>query len=352
MSGWGPNVTPMRRRPRIITGDAHMGAHTPPTWLIDGIVQRGRLYACTSLTGHGKTAVWLTNACMIHAQRMVGHLQVFPGNVLYLAGENPSDLAARMLAVCRHFRIPSLRTPYVLPCAFPMVEEEVEALKQDIASLGVPLALIVGDTAVAYYPGVDENDNVAAAHYARTLRSLTECPGSPAVVFLSHPVKNAPASNLLPRGGGAFLNELDGNLTLWSDSDAETTTLHWQGKIRGPDFAPFSYRMVPVPTGLVDERGRPEVSVVAVPISDEEAGDRNRMALAGQDSVLRALRDHPDWSLAMIARSAGWVDGDDVPQRYLVQRAMKALAADRLVHQPRKGAPWKITDKGRNALSD
>ena len=40
---------------RILTGADFIARHVPPVWLIDGIVQRSRLYACTSLTGHGKT---------------------------------------------------------------------------------------------------------------------------------------------------------------------------------------------------------------------------------------------------------------------------------------------------------
>ncbi len=74
---------------RILSGADFIASHVPPVWLIDGIVQRSRLYACTSLTGHGKTAVWLFNACMIHAGRMIGQLDIFQGNVLFLAGENP-----------------------------------------------------------------------------------------------------------------------------------------------------------------------------------------------------------------------------------------------------------------------
>ena len=84
---------------RILTGADFIARHVPPVWLIDGIVQRSRLYACTSLTGHGKTAVWLFNACMIHAGRMIGQLDVFQGNVLILAGENPADLEARMIGM-------------------------------------------------------------------------------------------------------------------------------------------------------------------------------------------------------------------------------------------------------------
>jgi hypothetical protein len=127
--------------------------------------------------------------------------------------------------------------PYVLPGSFPLTDEGAEALRQDMYRLGVPLALIVGDTASSFFPGDDENSNVQSGGYARALRRLTiECPGSPALVALSHPVKNASAGNLLPRGGGAFLNELDGNLTLWSEVKGEATQLHWQGKNPRPGF--------------------------------------------------------------------------------------------------------------------
>jgi hypothetical protein len=157
--GWKDGKPPGR----ILTGAAFIARHVPPVWLIDGIVQRSRLYACTSLTGHGKTAVWLFNACMIHAGRMIGQLNVFPGNVLFLAGENPADLEARMIGMARAFNLPLNRLPYVLPGSFPMTEEEADSLKVSIAGLGVPLAMIVGDT--------------ASSSFRATMRTRTSRPG-------------------------------------------------------------------------------------------------------------------------------------------------------------------------------
>jgi hypothetical protein len=335
---------------RILTGADFIGRHVPPVWLVDGIVQRSRLYACTSLTGHGKTAIWLFNACMIHAGRMIGQLNVFQGNVLILAGENPADLESRMIGMAQTYKLPLNRLPYVLPGSFPMTEDEATALKRDIAGLRVPLALIVGDTASSFFPGEDENSNVQAGTYARTLRSLNECEGNPAIMVLCHPTKGASRGNLLPRGGGAFLNELDGNLALWSDSLGEVTELHWCGKIRGPDFSPLGYRLREVPTGLTDERERPEMTIVAEPMSEEAVIDHTKQALANEDAVLRALRDQPGKSLAQIARDAGWVGEDDTPEKWRVQRALRALAYDKLVQQPRHGAPWELTEKGEKAL--
>ena len=100
------------------------------------------------------------------------------------------------------------------------------------------------------------------------------------MVVLCHPTKNASRSNLLPRGGGAFLNELDGNLALWSHSPGEVTELHWCGKIRGPDFSPLGYRLRPVPTGQTDEKDRPEMTIVAEPMSEEAVADHTKQALA------------------------------------------------------------------------
>ena len=94
-----PNIVQLRQS-RFRKGWAFMDDYEPPDWLVEGIVQRGRLYACTSLTGHGKTAVWLYIACMIQASRYVGNIETTPGNVLILAGENPEDLKARMHAWC------------------------------------------------------------------------------------------------------------------------------------------------------------------------------------------------------------------------------------------------------------
>lgn len=351
MSGFGPNVTPLRSR-RILTGDAHMGAHKAPEWLVDGIIQCSRLYALTSLTAHGKTAVALYIACMIHAHRMVGQLDVFGGNVLYLAGENPDDLAARMLGMAHHFKIPSLRMPYVLPHAFPLDQAGVDQLKDDIADLGISLALIVGDTAASFFFGDDENNNVQAGAQARLWRQLTEVDGNPAVMPLCHPTKGArDHESLLPRGGGAFLNELDANLTLWSSALGEQTTLHWNGKIRGPDFAPLDFRLLQVSTGTQDSKGRDVATVVAMPIDEGEVADRNRQNVANEDALLRSFHEHPDWSRAQRARDLNWLDGDGEPERWRVGRVANELVKQGLLKQERKGEPYVVTDKGERALN-
>jgi hypothetical protein len=344
-------TTQKSRKPNpILSGANFVAAHKPPVWLIDGIIQRSRIYSCTSLTGHGKTAVWLFNACMIQTGRSIGTLDVFQGNALFLAGENPADLEARMIGMAETFKLPAHKLPYVLPGSFPIDQDGIDKLKAGIAAIGVEFALIIGDTASSFFPGDDENSNVQSGTYGRTLRQLTNSPGNPAVVILSHPVKNAARTNLLPRGGGAFLNEMDGNTTLWSETRGEVTELHWQGKIRGPDFAPFGYRLRGVATGLLDEKGRQEMTVIAEPMSEEAVADHKQQNLANEDSVLRSLADNPKQSLSQIAIKAGWVDPNGKALKWKVQRAIEGLANDKLIQKTRHGGNWKLTEKGEKTL--
>ena len=87
------------------------------------------------------------------------------------------------------------------------------------------------------------------------LRTLVGLPGGPTVVAACHPTKNADPDNLLPRGGGAFVAEVDGNLVCRKEGDV--SEMHWQGKFRGVDFDPaaFQLREVRAQT-LRDSKGR------------------------------------------------------------------------------------------------
>jgi hypothetical protein len=110
-------------------------------------------------------------------------------------------------------------------------ERVFSALKKLSRSGGI--ALIIVDTLAAYFDGTDINDNVAAGNFMRRLRALTTILGHPAVVVPAHPIKGATQVSLSPYGGGAIVNEVDGNLTLWRQGNA--CKLHWQTKLRGPD---------------------------------------------------------------------------------------------------------------------
>ena len=335
------------REGRIFTED-----YEAPDWIIDGVLQRGRLYACTSLTAHGKTAVWLANACAVANARYIGAHRTCQSDVLILQGENPDDLKGRLIAMQQqndNFDF----LPYIMPGHVPLGPEHILRLRGECQELALKLGLVIVDTAASFFPFEEENNNVQNGEYARDrLRPLTQLPGDPAVVVLCHPTKGAAKDNLVPRGGGAFLNELDGNFTLWSEALGQTTSMHWQDKIRGPDFSPINYRLRSVPLqGYNDNFGNPPFSVIAESISEDAAASAAASNLINQNQVLRTMRDNPTFSMADIARALGWLDPLGQPQKYKVDRAIAVLARDKLVHQPRTGGKWIITQKGRDAIN-
>jgi hypothetical protein len=336
--------------PPLLTARAFMATFRSPDYIIDGIIQRGRLYALTSPTAHGKTAVCLYSGCMVAAARNIGNIEVVQGPVVFLAGENPDDLCCRFHAACQFYRLnPDTLPIHFMPGNFPITAEAAEALKQRINATGIRPALIIPDTAAAYFQGDDDNDNVQKGAFARNLRVLTTCDGYPAVLTPAHPVKHADKDNLIPAGGGAFMNELDGNLTLWSEVLGETATLHWHGKLRGPDFAPVNFALPQVKIdGLTDKRGRPIVSIVATLQTDEQAEKAAKAAISEENTVLEWLRRHPGISVRDIASNAGWLTPGGQPNVWKVLRLLKSLKRDRLVqHRRRK---WRITADGKSEL--
>ena len=337
--------------PPILDAAAFLATFTMPDYLVDGVIQRGRLHALTSPTGHGKTAVALFLACMMGMGRNIGALEVTQGNVLFMGGENPDDLCVRLHAACRAYGImPGMLPVYVMPGNFPVTPEAAEELKRKIDGSGVEFSLIIGDSLAAYFPGDDENHNVQMGNYARNWRVLTTCAGRPAVMALAHPIKAATRDTLLPRGGGAFLAEIDANLVLWAEGERETTALHWQGKIRGADFQPVTFALTPVTlTDKVDAKGRALVSVVAVLQTAEQADISIKAAFTNENVVLEWLRRHPGISVRDIAANAGWLSEAGKPHVGKVQRLLASLNHLKLARKWR--GKWKITPAGEAELA-
>jgi DNA-binding transcriptional ArsR family regulator len=219
----------------------------------------------------------------------------------------------------------------------------MESVVQVINEVG-PFDLIIIDTMAAYFGGDDENNNVQAGNYARELRKLTFLGSKPAVLSLCHPVKGATKGNLLPRGGGAFLNEVDGNLTVWGDGN-DQTELHWGGKFRGPNFLPASFKLNVVhPRALVDDKGREMPTVLAEYIEDSEAIVLADDAIRLEDRVMIDINHHAKSSVRERAERI------DV-SKSTVHRALVALKAKKLVEEVR-GSPFElmVTGAGHKAL--
>lgn len=325
----------------------------PPDYLIDGMLQRRFIYSLTGQTGHAKTAVALLLAQQVGSadpNAMFGKHRVEKGRVIYFVGENPDDVRMRVIGsnFVRNMN-PADSNIWFIPGVFN-IEQFMPALAEDIKRNGEP-SLIIIDTSAAYFLGDEEMSNTQMGNYARLLRRLTTVPGGPCVLVLCHPIKHAAEpSQLLPRGGGAFIAEVDGNLTLWRQDDL--ATLDHSAKFRGAGFQPITFRLEPIinaPT-LKDAKGRSISTVHAVVISQKEEETETDKETVAENLVLTAMLASPDGSLASWAGDLGWYTGADKvdPDKRKVHRILQNLDRDKkhklVVLDRRK---WVLTEKGK-----
>ena len=339
---------------QIIPASQLLKDFKPCESIIDGLpVPRGALVSITAPTGHGKTTVSaLLQVALCRGLPFAGR-EVTMGSVLVLAGENPDDYTVHLAATLKDVglvdgydlcRPKPMGCLSVIPGTFAL-NFEMDYLSDNMAAYGTELVAVFVDTSAAFYSADDENDNVSMRRHASMLRELTTLPGRPTVFVLCHPTKNAQRDNLLPRGGGAFLAEVDANLTLWKD-EAGIVSLHWAGKIRGPTFDPIRFEMGLVELPYKDCRGRPVTSVAARHVADDRAEQLIAKAVADEDVLLIAMQRKPNGSVRDLAMQCGWVGSTCKPLTSRVDRTLKTLETAGLVTQDRRRR-WHLTTKGQ-----
>lgn len=329
----------------LLTAAEFVSDFMPPAYLVDGIIQRGYLYSLTARTGHGKTAVSMFLGQAVAREHKIQMRKVKQGSVLFLAGENPDDIRARFLVLASHHNFSPAEIPFHFVAGVIDIEASLPRIAEEAAEID-NLQLVIVDTAAAYYKGDDGNSNVQQGGFARILRQLTFLPGKPAVITNCHPPKGALRDNLVPVGGGAFLNEVDGNLTLWADGD-DQTTLHWQGKFRGPEFDPITFKMETSTCDEVkDADGRLMPSIIARPISELEIEMGNRVAETDENILLGIIAMNSKCSVSDLAKKANWFSSTGGPAKSKVFRVAERLLADKLIARGR-GGKFKVTKEGR-----
>jgi hypothetical protein len=344
---WVPTEEPKDEAPKgklALSSAEFVAGFTPPDYLVVGWLQRRFVYSLTAATGDGKTAIALLITLMISRGFRLSKLEFKHGRVLYFAGENPDDVRMRWLATTEQFGLTpeDIDNVYFVPGVFKFTEIS-ERIREEMATR--ELALVVVDTSAAYFETDDENNNMQALAHAKRLRELSRLPGGPTVLICCHPTKNA--ESLVPRGGGAFLNEVDGNLTCERDDLA--VTLHWRGKFRGPDFAPMLFQLkVVTHERLKDTDGNLIQTVVAIALSDEGLRDMTSVRRADEDQVLLSISENPRLPSRDRAQQLGWFMKSGDPYHMRVVRAEKALERGRLITKARDG--WELTKTGRQEV--
>jgi hypothetical protein len=328
------------------------GDFVPPDYLIDGLLQRRYVYSLTAPTGAGKTSIVMRLAAHVAKGLPLGDREVERGKVLLLAGENPDDVRARWIKLCEEMDIAlDAIEVYFIPGVHPIDTASVRAAIDAEAERHGPFSLLIVDTSAAYYSGDDENDNVQLGNHARMLRSFVELPGGPTIIVTCHPTKNPDMANLLPRGGGAFLAEVDGNLVCLKRMDSNIVELSWHGKFRGPDFASIPFKITPGQSDrLKDSKGRAIWTVTAAPVTEQEVALADDAATRHQNQLLLAMHDHPGASIAELARAVQWFTSKGEPNKTLVYRTVAVFKAERLVTKVRDR--WTLTRQGEAAVAD
>jgi hypothetical protein len=214
--------------------------------------------------------------------------------VLYFVGENPLDICMRVIgADSKRFDDTSQDQIFWISGRVE-IEEHFAEIRAGIERIG-GVDLVIVDTSAAYFLGEEELSNTQMGNHARMLRKLATLPGNPCVLVLCHPIKHAhEPSQLLPRGGGAFLAEMDGNLTSWKED--ELVELHFT-KMRGPGFEPMKFKLEPImTTKLVDAKGRILPTVRAVPVTRSEEDNQPTKQREDEDRVLTKIMATADQS--------------------------------------------------------
>jgi hypothetical protein len=322
----------------------------PPDYLIDGLLQRRYLYALTGPTGSGKTGIGLRIAGHVALGLPLAGRQVEKGRVLFLAGENDTDIRIRWIKQCQELGVKDWQIDVVfMPFRQDLSDKEFLAqIKAEAAEHG-DFSLVIIDSSAAYNTGNDENDNVQLGEHARTLRKLiNELPGGPTGLVLCHPTKTYNIDNLLPRGAGAFLAEIDGNLVCIKQSGSMVVEITWHGKFRGPDFKPFAFKLKPGQSDqLFDSKGRNLWTVTAEPISDEEQEEIEKASDRNQDELLRTMFDYPGLSIRALAEKLRWITTHGEPNKHHVNDMLKALTKLKLTELGPNGRYYTLTAKGQ-----
>jgi hypothetical protein len=338
--------------PLIQTSAEFVAGFVPPDYLIDGLIQRRFVYSLTAITGHGKTSITLRLAVHVALGWPLGSREVEQGKVLYLAGENADDVRMRWIKLCEELQVKPENMPvYFLPSTPHLSEVAVRKQIEVESAQHGPFVLVIVDTSVAYFEGDDENNNVQMVKHARMLRSLTKLSDGPTIIINCHPPKNADTDNLVPRGGGAFLNEMDTNLTCVKESPTSKIIQLHHGKIRGVEFAPIPFELQPGQSErLRDSKGRLIWTVTVRPISTEEQTTIEEQARSDEDRLLWLMKKQPGLSMPKMAETLNWSYSTGQPNKSKVERMLHKLAKSKLVKSTRDG--WLLTPEGEKAAEE
>jgi predicted transcriptional regulator len=348
---WTPKGEDEKKTVCLIVSSAQFAANfTPPDYVLVGVLIRRFVYSLTGMTGSGKTCVTLRLAASVALGVPFAGRLTKKCRVLYAAAENPDDVRMRWIALAAQMGFDTGTIEVYFTAGTFKISETAAKLREEAIALGGEFGLAIIDTGPTFFEGDDESSRTQMLAHARMMRGLIDViPGGPTVMVNVHPVKNATADNLLPAGGGTFINEVDGNLTCAKRESL--TELHWHGKFRGPEFGPMNFQIQTVTNlDLKDSDGRLLPTVVCEYVPEEAAEEMAAVTRMTEDEVLKLIDANPTISLTKIARDMGWKLHGGEPNKPRAQRFVQSLKKAKLIEKGDDGRGLNLTAAGKKAI--
>jgi len=316
---------PRKQTFRIQTLGQFTKDHVPPPFLINRMFQKGYVYSITAPTGYGKTTVIICVVDHIAAGQELHGRKVRKERVLYFAGENPDDIRARFIKVAENRGVdPADMDICVVDKRINFGDPGQRAELQEYSEDMGPFGAVVVDTCTAYFFGDNENDNTQKMQQALDLRTLLQLPGNPALFVLCHPADGNNADKSKPRGGSAFMAEIDGNAYL--TAAGSTVMLHrHENKFRGIMWSPVSFELRTEYSDKLVVDGDRIPTVTARPIDDNAQDIRDKVNRQRQLQLLAQIKETPGQTQVALTKSLGWLDSQGKPAKMVTSRAAKEL---------------------------
>ncbi|MEO1108278.1 MAG: AAA family ATPase [Pseudomonadota bacterium] len=310
---------------------------TPAVYVVDGVLAERRCLSLTGYAGHGKTTLALHLAIQVAMGGDFGGAECEQGSVLVLAGENPDNVKWQYAAA-----LAAVNAPQDLPINFLPGHFQLSSYLDDLIAKAdrIPnLRLVIIDSLQAFFEGDNDNGNVEMMEAARRFRKLSEIKDGPTVVVIAHPAGKKPdKDNIIPRGGSAFGNEFDGNLTVWAEPDG-TQLFHHTEKFRGAPFEPMTFVMNEREFDhLKDHKGRPLRLKVSRQQMLIEAVNAAHKAESRDREAIAAIEANPQITQRSLAETLG-------VSKSTADRIMQGLKDEKLIK--RRAKKWELTSDGK-----
>ncbi len=295
----------------------------PPSWLVRGLLERDSLAMLFGDPGAGKSfgAVDLA-ACVATGQKWHGR-KVYPGPVLFVAGEGRSGIARRFQAWSIVHDGPIAWAPLFLSSSavslsdWPSVAEVLEAAREVADICGKAPVLIVVDTVARNFGPGDENSTADMTAFIRGCDELRQEFG--ACVLLVHHSGHGDKSRA--RGAMALKGALDFEFRFARD---ESGVIRFEAtKVKDHEAPePMAFKLASVELGITDDQGLPSPPPCCVRCPGSR--QRRPARLAAANTRLRPCGSCGTcWRPAAVA----WWHRATIPQRPASPRANGAPLA-------------------------